>query len=66
MELDDFEKCRTYLGPLPKKGADGAGRKPSNKQTSFALSIAERKGIEVPGAVLADGRKLSSWIDTNR
>ena len=63
--LGDFDRCRAYLGPLPEKGADGPGPRPSEKQTSYAASIARRKGVEVPAAALADGRRLSAWIDAN-
>lgn len=62
--LDDLKTCRAYLGPLPAKG--GSVAKPSEKQTSYAGSIARRKGIEVPVAALASGRELSAWIDANK
>lgn len=64
--LDDFDKCRSYLGPLPKKGTGGSAGRPSVKQTDFANNIAQKKGVKVPPGAMETRRALSAWIDANR
>lgn len=55
---ESFDACREFLGPMR---AEGQG--PSEKQIAFAKKLAEQDKRELPDDVLADGRKLSTWID---
>jgi DNA topoisomerase-3 len=61
--LDDFETCRSFLGPLPEKSGDGP-RLASDKQVSFIRSLigkghAPPSGF--PDAVAAETAR--TWID---
>tara|TARA_R110000737_G_C14623333_1_gene494024 strand:+ start:8376 stop:10622 length:2247 start_codon:yes stop_codon:yes gene_type:complete len=69
--LSSFQKCREYLGPVdsgPKDRQRGQsrGRGPSEKQLSYARSIAEETGKELPESACASGDAISKWIDEHK
>lgn len=60
----DSGKSSGKSSGVASTGAASAGA-PSEKQISFAQSIAARKKITIPPAVLKDRRAISDWIDKN-
>lgn len=54
----DFDVCRDFLEVYLTM--------PTPKAIAFAQQIALEQGIELPAAVLASGKALSSWIDEHR
>ena len=54
----DFDVCKAFL--------DHYLSMPTPKAIAFAQTIASEKGIELPAAVLVNGKELSAWIDENR
>lgn len=65
--LETFDKCRAYLGPMPKKTDKGHAsatgpRKPSDKQVAMINSLSKKNGVSIPDGVLKDMKKASEWI----
>lgn len=60
-----FDACKKFLDEHATP-SNGGAYPPSEKQLSFAKSIAEKKGLEIPADALAEGKKLSAWIDENK
>lgn len=61
----DNASCRKFLDEhMPKRepGA-GGGYPPSEKQLSFAQSLADATKSEIPEAAITDSKALSAWID---
>lgn len=71
-----FEVCKQFINDNANKTGSSSGsssengggseRPPSEKQISFAQSIANKKKITLPKAILGSGKKLSEWIDKNK
>lgn len=53
-----FDACKEFL--------DSNKLGPSPKAVEFAKSIAQKKGLELDDATLADAKALSAWIDANK
>lgn len=70
--LDDFDKCRAYLGPLPPKGASSgksapggaapSGDQPTEAQVGLVKKLSKENGVKIPDGVLSSKRKASDWI----
>lgn len=65
--LEDFDKCRAYLGPLPNKTdkatrGGASSRKPSDKQVALVKKLSKQSGVSIPDGVLQDSKKASDWI----
>ena len=56
-----FDACKAFLDEHAELAS-----KPSENQLSFADSIAEKKGVQIPAAVKTDRKMLSAWIDENK
>lgn len=48
------------------RSSAGASATPSEKQVSYAQTLATRKKIKLPASTLKDPKKLSAWIDKNK
>lgn len=62
-----------YMGKAPTSNGGPSGakpsfapRKPTDKQISFAESIAKKKGLKLSAKELGDMTALSKWIDANK
>lgn len=71
--LSSFEACSRFLDqarqqPAATPAAAGApaGDAPTEKQLSYAKSIAQRRGLTIAPDALNSRRALSKWIDENR
>lgn len=59
--MSSFDACKKYLDDNKETAS-----RPSEKQLTFANSIALRAGVTIPAATLANGKDLSAWIDANK
>lgn len=74
----EFDRCKAFLDKwsqavvAPRLPATPAGRPPTGdfppteRQLSYAQSIATRKKLSLPPDVLRSKQKMSEWIDANR
>ncbi|MDQ2106350.1 DNA topoisomerase III, partial [Azospirillum sp. C340-1] len=62
--LDSITPAAAAAPPTPAPLPNGARRKaPTDKMVAFARSLADRKGVELPDAVLQDFDSCRQFLD---